>query len=65
MTPLDDIAALSATRGSDFIVCGGHAVPSHPPPTVDMILAASEARLPLWNADPGREAMRLARKCRV
>ncbi len=30
-----------------------------------MILAASEAMLPLWNADPRREATRLARKCRV
>lgn len=37
----------------------------HPRPTVDMILAASEAMLPVWNADPEREAMRLAEKCRV
>jgi len=26
MTPLDELARLSATRGIDFIVCGGHAV---------------------------------------
>lgn len=37
----------------------------HPRPTVDMILAASEEMLPIWNADPNREATRLARKCRV
>lgn len=37
----------------------------HPAPTLDMILAASEAMLPIWNADPRREANRLARKCRV
>jgi hypothetical protein len=40
-------------------------LPAHPPPTVDMILAASEAMLPIWNADPRREATRLAQKCRV
>jgi len=38
---------------------------SHPAPTVDMILAASEAMLPVWNADPRREAKRLDGKCRV
>lgn len=38
---------------------------AHPAPTVDMILAASEAMLPAWNADPRREARRLAGKCRV
>ena len=32
---------------------------------VDMILAASAAMLPIWNADPQREATRLAEKCRV
>ena len=37
----------------------------HPRPTVDMILAASEEMLPVWNADPRREATRLAHKCRV
>jgi len=37
----------------------------HPTPTLGMILAASEAMLPVWNADPRREANRLARKCRV
>lgn len=37
----------------------------HPRPTVDMILAASEEMLPVWNADPRREATRLAQKCRV
>lgn len=37
----------------------------HPRPTVDMILAASEEMLPIWNADPNREAIRLAQKCRV
>lgn len=37
----------------------------HPRPTVDMILAASEAMLVIWNADPQREATRLAQKCRV
>jgi hypothetical protein len=37
----------------------------HPLPTVDMILAASEAMLPIWNDDPQREARRLAQKCRV
>jgi len=37
----------------------------HPRPTVDMILAASEEMLPVWNADPNREAIRLAQKCRV
>ncbi len=26
MTPLDELTRLSATRGLDFIVCGGHAV---------------------------------------
>jgi hypothetical protein len=40
-------------------------LPAHPPPSVDMILAASEAMLPVWNADPRREATRLAQKCRV
>lgn len=37
----------------------------HPLPTVDMILAASEEMLPVWNADPRRETTRLAQKCRV
>ena len=37
----------------------------HPPPTLQMILAASEAMLPIWNADPLRETNRLAQKCRV
>jgi hypothetical protein len=37
----------------------------HPLPTVDMILAASEEMLPIWNADPQREATRLAHKCLV
>jgi hypothetical protein len=37
----------------------------HPRPTVDMILAASEEMLPVWNADPEREAARIAQKCRV
>jgi len=37
----------------------------HAAPTVDMILAASEEMLPVWNADPQREPMRLAQKCRV
>lgn len=37
----------------------------HPAPTIDMILDASEAMLPIWNADPSREATRLVRKCRV
>jgi hypothetical protein len=37
----------------------------HPRPTVDMILAASEEMLPVWNAHPNREATRLAQKCRV
>lgn len=37
----------------------------HPRPTIEMILAASEAMLPIWNADPEREATRLAEKCRV
>ena len=37
----------------------------HPTPTVAMILAASEAMLPLWNTEPRREATRLAAKCRV
>jgi len=40
-------------------------LPEHPPATVDMILAASEEMLPIWNADPQREAKRLALKCRV
>jgi hypothetical protein len=40
-------------------------LPAHPLPTVDMILAASEEMLPVWNADPRREATRLAQKCRV
>jgi hypothetical protein len=40
-------------------------LPPHPPPTVDMILAASEEMLPVWNADPQREATRLAQKCHV
>ncbi len=35
----------------------------HPPATVEMILAASEEMLPVWNADPGHESRRLARKC--
>lgn len=39
-------------------------LPSRPPATVDMILAASEEMLPIWNADPQGEAKRLARKCR-
>ena len=38
---------------------------THPAPTVDMILAASAAMLPVWNAAPEREATRLAHKCRV
>jgi hypothetical protein len=38
---------------------------THPEPTVEMILAASEAMLPVWNADPAREPRRLAHKCRV
>lgn len=37
----------------------------HAAATVDMILAASEAMLPIWNSDPRREATRLAQKCRV
>ncbi len=37
----------------------------HPAPTVEMILAASADMLPVWNADPRREATRLAQKCRV
>lgn len=40
-------------------------LPAHPAPTVEMILAASEAMLPVWNADPRREPTRLAGKCRV
>lgn len=40
-------------------------LPPHPPPTVDMIVAASEGMLPVWNADPQREARRLALKCRA
>lgn len=40
-------------------------LPAHPPPTVDMILAASEEMLPIWNANPLREATRLAQKCPV
>jgi hypothetical protein len=40
-------------------------LPAHPPPTVDMILAASAEMLPIWNADPRREETRLAQKCRV
>jgi hypothetical protein len=35
----------------------------HPPATIDMILAASEEMLPVWNADPQREEKRLALKC--
>lgn len=38
-------------------------LPDHPPGTVDMILAASEEMLPVWNADPHREEKRLAMKC--
>lgn len=38
---------------------------THPAPTIDMILAASAAMLPVWNADPQREATRLAHKCRI
>jgi hypothetical protein len=40
-------------------------LPAHPAPTVDMILEASAAMLPVWNADPRREPTRLALKCRV
>ncbi|MFN2427772.1 MAG: hypothetical protein ABR587_15150, partial [Candidatus Binatia bacterium] len=36
---------------------------SHPPATVERILAASAEMLPVWNADPQQQERRLARKC--
>ena len=56
-----DRSALDALR---FPVAS-RPLPPHPAPTVDMILAASEEMLPIWNADPHRETTRLAQKCRV
>jgi hypothetical protein len=54
----------SALDGLRFPMASGP-LPAHPRPTVDMILAASEEMMPVWNADPRREQIRLAQKCRV
>jgi hypothetical protein len=40
-------------------------VPHPTPPSVDMILDASEEFLPVWNGHPKREEERLRMKCHV
>jgi hypothetical protein len=50
MKPLDDLAALSASRGLDFIVCGGHAVNAYQVirKTGDVDLVVRERDVPQW-----------------
>ncbi len=52
MSPLDELARLSATRGLDFLVCGGHAVNAYQVirKTGDIDLVVRERDMPQWRA---------------
>lgn len=50
MSPLDEIVRLAATRGFDFLVCGGHAVNAYQVirKTGDLDLVVRERDVPEW-----------------
>lgn len=60
-------SSMSETRTTDELrlPLGAGLVPHPNPPSVDMILDASEEFLPVWNAHPLREEERLRMKCHV
>jgi hypothetical protein len=52
MSPLDEVARLAATRGLDFLVCGGHAVNAYQVirKTGDLDLVVRERDVTEWRA---------------